>query len=680
MKATRATNYFEIYQRRREELLGLAREQGGIVTVLEMDETQTEGTKPGDILSGLLSRLETDSLRVLVIGRFSAGKSTFLNALFGQVILPASPTPTTGVVCEIKFADEKGKRARLFPKSGMGKNGDSKPFDLDNISSLHDELKRYVKINHSSDATATSRYERLELYWPLALCRNGVDLIDTVGLDDPDAREAVTMEYAQSVDAILYCMKSQDTYAAKDKQVLGLLKNLGYESIFFIITYYDHIRASVQMGETTEEAFKSEQAKNLAPWSELKGNGIKYVDSKSALLGRTQGNRESIVRSGIEDIESSLEIFLTQEKGRAKLLTSLRSLRGVNRSVRTVIPPRIGMWQTPNAKLEQRYREAEPRLKTLEQTRSLIVESATLTIRDIARQARDCADEYFLKMREKVTQWAADYEIESEFGFPPKLEPVVKEVVDHLKARIEEDSAEWSRTVLLPIIQEKIQALAQSLEGRASEFFAKADQIRIDLAIGTDLSSEKLAESMKPSKVEQAIAVFSGLIGLDPIRAGAGMFFGFRAMLNTIIADIVVLVVVGLFGVALNPFVIAIAFLVGGGAAGVMNIFQLKTTIRTTVGQKLAEGLDTRRRELCDGVRDKVQDRLLFLRTDLDESLAGEIASVRGEVEKIIEEQRQGSANATRKIEELKALQQANLTIEDKLDALMYEAGIGTTA
>ena len=168
-----------------------------------------------------------------------------------------------------------------------------------------------------------------------------------------------------------------------------------------------------------------------------------------------------------------------------------------------------------------RYKQSEPRLGTLEQARKLMVESATLSIREIARQARDLADRYFLTMHDKISNWANEYEIETSVGFPPKFEPIVKEVVDALKGKIEEDIAGWVRTTLLPMIQEKLRALEQSLEGRALSFFETADQIRIDLSMGCDVNASSVAESMKPSRGVRILAIGDAILRLDPISAGA---------------------------------------------------------------------------------------------------------------------------------------------------------------
>src|SRR5699024_1647278 len=46
-------------------------------------------------------RLENRELTIALFGTFSAGKSSFSNALFGERVLPVSPNPTTAVISRI---------------------------------------------------------------------------------------------------------------------------------------------------------------------------------------------------------------------------------------------------------------------------------------------------------------------------------------------------------------------------------------------------------------------------------------------------------------------------------------------------------------------------------------------------------------------------------------------------
>ena len=46
----------------------------------------------------VIQKLEADRFHLVVVGEFNHGKSTFVNALLGQSLLPVGVTPTTAVI------------------------------------------------------------------------------------------------------------------------------------------------------------------------------------------------------------------------------------------------------------------------------------------------------------------------------------------------------------------------------------------------------------------------------------------------------------------------------------------------------------------------------------------------------------------------------------------------------
>ena len=66
----------------------------------------------GSALLDLKRKLENDNFKVLVIGEFKNGKSTFINSLMGDKVLPAYSTPCTAVINEVIYGKEK--RAVLY--------------------------------------------------------------------------------------------------------------------------------------------------------------------------------------------------------------------------------------------------------------------------------------------------------------------------------------------------------------------------------------------------------------------------------------------------------------------------------------------------------------------------------------------------------------------------------------
>src|SRR5699024_7217023 len=58
-------------------------------------------------------RLENRQLTIALFGAFSAGKSSFSNALFGEQVLPVSPNPTTAVISRINPITDNYKHGKV---------------------------------------------------------------------------------------------------------------------------------------------------------------------------------------------------------------------------------------------------------------------------------------------------------------------------------------------------------------------------------------------------------------------------------------------------------------------------------------------------------------------------------------------------------------------------------------
>ena len=72
---------------------------------------------PETILNQIIELKESslsDDFKVLVIGEFSSGKSTMVNALLGEPILPERATTATAIITEIRYG--KQKKAVIYPK------------------------------------------------------------------------------------------------------------------------------------------------------------------------------------------------------------------------------------------------------------------------------------------------------------------------------------------------------------------------------------------------------------------------------------------------------------------------------------------------------------------------------------------------------------------------------------
>jgi hypothetical protein len=65
-----------------------------------------------DTVADLLGRLAAGRLRVAVVGEAKRGKSTLINALLGQPVLPAGVTPLTAVATMVRHGTQPRVEAR----------------------------------------------------------------------------------------------------------------------------------------------------------------------------------------------------------------------------------------------------------------------------------------------------------------------------------------------------------------------------------------------------------------------------------------------------------------------------------------------------------------------------------------------------------------------------------------
>ncbi len=122
-------------------------------------------------LSGLLAStrnsLGQDEITVAVLGRFKAGKSSFLNHFIGRSILPVGIVPVTAVVTEIRFGARE--EARVYHRDGR----DSQ-VPLDQIGSY---------ISEKENPGNTKQVDLITVELPELRRFRGLRFVDTPGLE-----------------------------------------------------------------------------------------------------------------------------------------------------------------------------------------------------------------------------------------------------------------------------------------------------------------------------------------------------------------------------------------------------------------------------------------------------------------------------------------------------------------
>lgn len=173
------------------------------------------------------------SFKLLCIGDFSSGKSTFINRfLLKQDILPAYPKPTTTRLTRVRYGDTL--RATMFFQDATREVVETKVAER-----LHAAV--------STDGNDTAKINHVVLEIPSDALKEGIEVIDAPGLNDPDAgRMKVTFDFLHQADAILFFLNAQQPWTRYQKEFFeqDVLARKDIGKLFVLANYWDCIDLS----------------------------------------------------------------------------------------------------------------------------------------------------------------------------------------------------------------------------------------------------------------------------------------------------------------------------------------------------------------------------------------------------------------------------------------------------
>ncbi len=193
-----------------------------MLTLLEADE---------DMLSRIIKTKElikTKKYYVAVMGEFKRGKSSLINALLGQKVLPADVEPATATINRITYGT--ALKAVIDFKDGTNR-------DLD-IAQLAD----YVTKLTPEGASRAALINEAIVYAPTVICQNHVDIIDTPGLNDNEEMTKITIDTLNNVDAVIVAIHARAPFSETERNfVCQLIKSDNINNIVFVVTFIDQI-------------------------------------------------------------------------------------------------------------------------------------------------------------------------------------------------------------------------------------------------------------------------------------------------------------------------------------------------------------------------------------------------------------------------------------------------------
>ncbi|KQL53751.1 hypothetical protein AN964_09715 [Heyndrickxia shackletonii] len=311
------------------------------------------------------SRIENKQFTIALFGAFSAGKSSFANALIGEKVLPVSPNPTTAAINRIcpptkeyshgtAVIHLKSKKQLLDDIQKSLKEFNAACESLDeagsiilqiketkearekiHLSFLHAFLKGYEvykdKLGENiiaglqefrgfvANESQSCFVESIDLYFDSELTRQGITLVDTPGADSINARHTgVAFEYIKNSDAVLFVTYYNHAFSKADREFLiqlGRVKDaFELDKMFFIVNAIDLADSEEELNDVKSYVYE-----------QLTQYGIRFpkLFGVSSLLALQNENQQS----GIVEFKNSFDSFLSNDLMRMSIQSAANEVQ-----------------------------------------------------------------------------------------------------------------------------------------------------------------------------------------------------------------------------------------------------------------------------------------------------------------------------------------------------------------
>ncbi len=299
----------------------MADEDGGSVT--HQNRTLPRGT----FLREIADKLETNTFVLAVVGEFSRGKSSLINALLDRsTLLPTAIEPSTATITVISYARELSVSVTF--QDGTRRDGVDIA-DLGRYVIGHDLDGRKLRAEIGRSAgegpweqhfngpqkggvatVAEPLVQSIHIGLPAPFLRDGITLVDTPGIGsvNPEHGEA-TRNYIHKADAVLFLVNTDPVISESECTFLAFLKDY-VQRFLFVVTKID------RFSPREREESVAYTSRTIEEYAGLPRPPIYPVSSRLATLGRSQADAEKYKASGFPKFLEGLHAFLINARGK----------------------------------------------------------------------------------------------------------------------------------------------------------------------------------------------------------------------------------------------------------------------------------------------------------------------------------------------------------------------------
>lgn len=625
-----------------------------ILTQSESDAEQTSG-KLG--LEREIADLKIASqncqqgiFRLMVLGDMKRGKSTFLNALIGENLLPSDVNPCTALLTILRYGAEK--RVTIHFNDGQP----PKAIDFHHFKQQYTIAPEEAKSLEQKQQQAFPGVSHAVVEYPLPLLEHGIEIVDSPGLNDTEARNELSLGYLNNCHAVLFVLRaSQPCTLAERRYLENYIKDRGL-SVFFLINAWDQIKEGLIDPDDAAELQEAETKlrkvfhTHLADYCQVEGydlyeERVFEISAITALRRRLKNLDADLSDTGFPGFLSALSTFLTEERAIAELRQTRGLARHVAMRVQEALDRRMPLLNQDVNELKARIAAVEPQFNQLHQIRDQFRDEIRW-MRD--RQSHAIADSFRTYVLNLETTFEQDF---------LRYQPPHLQFLELFQAGKRDQFNQAFQAAFHQYVNDKFFAWTLIAERELNEAFAHLSRSAVRYGSSYTTVLEQISEQLTGQKLHIRPNTSSGedvpgwakwAIGLFSLAsgniAGAAMAaggFDFKSiLLNFITATGIAIVASSIFGILLGPITFALVGLgVGMMQADHAQKELMKATKREVVKhlpqiaqeqwqpiyRAVQECFDAYEREVIQRINDDIQSRKTELDTLLQQKQSREI-------------------------------------------------------
>lgn len=315
-----------------------------------------EGYEPiAEHLGDLRERLAEGRFHLAVLGQFKRGKSTLLNALLGEPVLPTAVVPLTAIPTFIRPGETRAARVHF--------RNERPPEDstAETAAELSDFLAGFVtETGNPKNALGVAH---VEVFHPAPILQCGVVLIDTPGIGSTFRHNTeATLNFLPQCDAALFLVSADPPITEVEVAFLRQVRSK-VARLFFILNKVDYL--SDEDRQAALDFLKRVLAEQAGVPADVP---IFCVSARQGLESRRKEDAALWTESGLAQVERHLVEFLAREKASAlreavgrkaadSLGEALLRVRLATRSLEMPIEDLQGRLKLFEAKIEEAHRQ-----------------------------------------------------------------------------------------------------------------------------------------------------------------------------------------------------------------------------------------------------------------------------------------------------------------------------------